>query len=458
MGDPTRMAADAAGNVYFGSLHSVFKVDPSGTLTRFAGNGRAGNSGDGGPATSAQLNFPMGIAVDAAGNVFVADRDASVVRKIAANGHHPTVAGNGTPGYAGDGGAATGAHSTARSAWPWTPPATSTSPTPATRRCAKCRPTAPFPPCAGNGTRGFAGDGGPARNALLNGPEGVAVDARGQPVHRGHLQRAHPPRGRGRHHYHRGRRGDRRASTAATAVRRRTPALSLPTDVAVDRAGNLYIADFGNSRIRMVANGIITTVAGRTNGAPLMDGEAAVNARLEGPTGVAVDRGGNFYFVEAGIGSGTGLARGDYKVWKVSAAGILTTLAGNGMPSYSGDGSGGDGGATGRRRRRGGGTPAAICTLRTRRISACARDAAARSPRSRATGRAGLQRRGRAAAHCAAQPSARRGGGCAGQLVCGRHGEQSRAEGAARRQPVHHRGQRQRELFRRRRAGDARAA
>ena len=80
IGDPTRLATDAAGNVYFGSLHSVFKVDTAGTLTRFAGNGRAGNAGDGGPALAAQLSFPMGIAIDAAGNVFVADRDASVVR------------------------------------------------------------------------------------------------------------------------------------------------------------------------------------------------------------------------------------------------------------------------------------------------------------------------------------------------------------------------------------------
>ena len=65
VGDPTRLATDAAGNVYFGSLHSVFKVDAGGTLTRVAGNGRAGNSGDGGPAAAAQLNFPMGIAIDA---------------------------------------------------------------------------------------------------------------------------------------------------------------------------------------------------------------------------------------------------------------------------------------------------------------------------------------------------------------------------------------------------------
>ncbi len=87
----------------------------------------------------------------------------------------------------------------------------------------------------------------------------------------------------------------------------------------------------------MVSDGTITTVAGNPSGTPTVEGELAINVRLEGPTGVTIDRSGTMYFVEAGIGSGTGLARGDYKVWKVSAAGVLTTLAGNGTPSYSGD-------------------------------------------------------------------------------------------------------------------------
>src|SRR5436853_7535085 len=91
VGDPVRVAVDNAGNVYFASLHSIFKVDPGGMLTRFAGTGRAGNSGDGGPASAAQLNFPMGMAIDAAGNLFVADRDANVVRRIPASGIIPTV-------------------------------------------------------------------------------------------------------------------------------------------------------------------------------------------------------------------------------------------------------------------------------------------------------------------------------------------------------------------------------
>src|ERR1041385_365163 len=93
VGDPARVAADAAGNIYFGSLHSVFKVDAGGTLTRVAGNGRPGYTGDGGLATDAQLLNPTGIAFDSAGAIYVVDRDANVVRKILPDGSITTIAG-----------------------------------------------------------------------------------------------------------------------------------------------------------------------------------------------------------------------------------------------------------------------------------------------------------------------------------------------------------------------------
>ena len=207
IGDPTRLATDAAGNVYFGSLHSVFKVDAGGTLTRVAGNGRAGNSGDGGPAATAQLNFPMGIAMDAAGNVFVADRDASVVRKIAANGTITTVAGSGTPGFAGDGGAATSAQINGPFGVAVDAAGNLYIADTGNEVVRKVSPDGTMSTVAGTGTRGYLGDGGAARNAWLNGPEGVARGRGGEPVHRRHLQRAHTPCGHGRHHHHRGRRG-----------------------------------------------------------------------------------------------------------------------------------------------------------------------------------------------------------------------------------------------------------
>src|SRR5260370_30190419 len=103
VGDPTRVAVDAAGNVYFSSLHSIFKVDSSGTMTRFAGNGRPGNSGDGGQASAAQLMFPMGLAVDAAGDLFLADPHAHGGRRIPPTGIIQTGSRNGTPRYQCDG-------------------------------------------------------------------------------------------------------------------------------------------------------------------------------------------------------------------------------------------------------------------------------------------------------------------------------------------------------------------
>src|SRR5450631_383672 len=284
IGDPTRLATDAAGNVYFGSLHSVFKVDAGGTLTRFAGNARAGNSGDGGPAAAAQLNFPMGIAVDAAGNVFVADRDASGVRKIAVNGTSSTVAGNGTPGFTGDGGTAIGAQINGPLGVAVDAAGNLYIADTGNEVVRKVSADGTISTVAGTGTSGYLGDGGAARSAWLNGPEAVAVDAAGN------LYIADTFNGRIR------RVGTDGIITTVAGVGStgiysgdggpaQNAALSLPTDVAVDRAGNLYIADFGNSRIRVVTNGIISTVAGSLKGIPMIDGQAAVNVRLEGPTG-----------------------------------------------------------------------------------------------------------------------------------------------------------------------------
>ena len=167
IGDPTRLATDAAGNVYFGSLHSVFKVDAGGTLTRVAGTARAGNSGDGGAAATAQLSFPMGIAVDAAGNLFVADRDASVVRKIAANGTITTVAGSGTPGFTGDGGAATGARINGPFGVAVDASGNLYIADTGNEVVRKVSPDGTISTVAGTGTRGYLGDNGPARNASV---------------------------------------------------------------------------------------------------------------------------------------------------------------------------------------------------------------------------------------------------------------------------------------------------
>jgi hypothetical protein len=107
---PSAVAFDASGNYYIATLNRVFRVDKNGQLTVYAGNGILGFSGDGGPATSAQLNDPVGIALDNARNLFIADSHNQRIRRVDAATHViTTVAGNGTLGFSGDGGPATSA-------------------------------------------------------------------------------------------------------------------------------------------------------------------------------------------------------------------------------------------------------------------------------------------------------------------------------------------------------------
>src|ERR1700742_2871150 len=111
IGQPQRVGVDASGNFYFSASNSVFKVAASGAMTLIAGNGRAAYSGDGGPAISAQLNGPQGIAVDFRGNIFIADSNNALIRIVTPDGKINTYAGSTNfgliqPGWSGDGGPA----------------------------------------------------------------------------------------------------------------------------------------------------------------------------------------------------------------------------------------------------------------------------------------------------------------------------------------------------------------
>src|ERR1035437_8007513 len=188
LGVPSCLAADQAGNLFFADQNTVLRLDATtGVLTRVAGNGTTGFSGDNGPGTSAQMYTPLGLAVDATGNLYIADLGNSRIRKVS-NGVIITVAGNGTPG--------------------------------------------------------FSGDNGPATSAQLYGPTNVFYG------------------------------------------------------IAVDSAGNLYIADNGNFRIRKVSNGVITTVAGNGTSGFSGDNGPATSAQLSTPSGVAVDAAGNLYITD----------------------------------------------------------------------------------------------------------------------------------------------------------------
>lgn len=276
------IAADAAGNVYITDyvageapcedcdapfIGRIVRVNRSGIVDTIAGGGR--EQGDGGPATSALLNTPRGIALDASGNLYVSDAVNDSVRKISPSGVITTAAGI----------------NFAR-AFP----------------CPYTDGPLPVIPCP------------------LRCPVGVAVDVSGT------LYVADT-----------GNHGIRKVSLQGDIVniagtgaegtywgdggRAEEAALYSPLGVAVDDSSNLYIADAGNNRVRKVSpDGVITTVAG--NGTPGYsgDGDAATSAQLRGPAGVAVDASGNFYIADTG----------NNRIRKVSKNGIITTLAGRG--------------------------------------------------------------------------------------------------------------------------------
>lgn len=335
IGDPPRVAVDGSGNVYFAALHSVFKVDSAGTLTRIAGNGRSGYSGDNGPATSAQLAYPDGLAVDAAGNIYVSDRAVHVIRRISA-GTITTIAGNGSAGYSGDNGPAASAQFNVPDGLA-IDASGNLFVADSNNHCIRMISGGTITTVAGSGTPGSDGDGGPAAFALLNTPEGVAVDSAGN------LYIADTFNNRIRKVT-----GDGSIDTIAGTGRPGTtgdngPAANatmfFPSDVEVGTTGVVYIADLGSSRIRMVdLAGNMSTIAGGTAETVLSDGDPGISVRLNGPTGLAVDSAGNVYFVEGSIGSGSGLTSGDFRVWKLGTDGFLNVIAGDGQESYSGDG------------------------------------------------------------------------------------------------------------------------
>jgi len=333
---PLGVALDAGGNVYItDSLnYRIRKVTPAGTISTVAGNGTPGFFGDGGPATGASLGGnpvagPTGVAVDASGNLYIADSNNLRIRKVNSAGTITTIAGNGIRGFSGDGGPATGASlyvvtgvavDAAGNLYIADPYSDGGG------RIRKVTPAGTISTVAGNGLTGGGGDGGPATSASLNVPNGVAVDSVGNLYiadrNNRRIRRVTPGgtistvAGGGFSGFS----GDGGPATSAS--------LFSPSGVTVDAAGNLYIADTSNYRIRKVASGIISTVAG--NGLFRFSGDngPAISASLQVPIGVAVDAAGNLYFSDSR----------NYRVRKVTSAGAISTVAGNGITVYSGDG------------------------------------------------------------------------------------------------------------------------
>ncbi|TCK73743.1 Ig-like domain-containing protein [Acidipila rosea] len=284
---PSSVAADGLGNLYIAdSKHNrIRKVDAkTQIISTFAGDGSAGYSGDGGSAASAALNLPSSIFIDGAGNLYIADSGNNVIRKVTpSTGIITTIAGNNTPGFTGDAGLATAAEL-----------------------------NTPMGITADSAGNLYIADTLNQRIRKVDAMTGIIKTIAGNGYNDGNG--------------HGGYSGDGGAATSAK--------LNLPYAVTFDLIGNLYIPDSGNNRIRKVnSSGIITTVAGNGTQGYSGDGGTAVAAELYSPSSVAFDVAGDMYIADTQ----------NYRVRKVSAAtGSIETIAGNGSGGggngYVGDG------------------------------------------------------------------------------------------------------------------------
>lgn len=270
---PSSVAVDADGNLFIADAYNnrIRKVNAQGIITTFAGAGIGGYTGDGGAATAAQIDTPTSLAIDRSGSLFFTDMLNNVVRKIDASGKITTVAGNGQEGFSGDGGQAT----LARLSFPQSLTLDATGNLficdTFNHRIRKVDAGGIVTTFAGDGTAGYSGDGGQATQARLNAPDGAAFD----------------------------------------------------------RLGNLYIADTQNFVVRKVdTTGKITTFAGNNSDGYGGDNGPATQARLSPIRGVAADAQGNIYISDPG----------NDRIRRVDTKGIITTIAGNGGTGYNGDG------------------------------------------------------------------------------------------------------------------------
>ncbi len=253
------------------------QAPPSYTITNAAGNGQAGFAGDSGKAQEAQINYPLGLAVDNSGNIYIADHLNHRIRRVAADGTITTV--------------------------------------------------------AGSDSIGSTGDDGPATSARLNFPSGIAIDGSGalyitdtmnhvirKVVVGGNITLFAGSRGVS---------GFREKDARDEFLEAKDAELNAPTGIAIDSSGNIYFCDTRNHRVRKIGtDGKIRTIAGTGEKGETGDGGDALKAKLNSPTGVAVDAAGNVYIAD----------QMNHRIRKVDANGIITTVAGTGLPGYSGNG------------------------------------------------------------------------------------------------------------------------
>ncbi len=272
---PVDVAFDKGGNLYVADRqnHVVRKIDNLGIITTIAGNGVGGFSGDGGPATAAEFGDDVGVLVDSIGNIYISDDGYNMIRKINTGGIIKPFAGNYSfgAGYSGDGGQATAAELYAPVFMAIDPAGNIFFADGANYVIRKVDTLGIISTVAGNHIAGYSGDGGQATAAEINSIEGVGVDNK----------------------------------------------------------GNIYISDGGNNLIRKVNSlGIISTIAGNLYPGFSGDEGPATQAELNEPAGVAIDVYGNIYIAD----------EINNVVRMIDGAGIIHTVAGNSATGYSGDG------------------------------------------------------------------------------------------------------------------------
>ena len=297
---PAGLAVDPAGNLYVADRlnNRVRKVSPLGVISTVAGNGSSQFSGDGGPGVEASLHSPSALAVDPAGHLYIADTAHHRVRSLAPDGTISTVAGVGVPGFSGDDGPATTAAMDSPAGLAFDRGGNLYISDSGNNRVRRVTPGGTISTLAGDGARDFSGDGGPATLASLHTPHDLAVDGAGNlyVAVRGNRVRAVSPDGTISTVA-----GDGRGDFSGDGGPAAAASLRDNHGLAVDAAGNLYIADSGNHRVRKVSpEGTISTVAGVGTGGSPRDGAPATTAFLDRVRTLALNRAGDLFVAELG--------------------------------------------------------------------------------------------------------------------------------------------------------------
>lgn len=294
------LTVDSSGNlIIVDQFNDRIRKVSGGNINTIAGDGVGGYFGDNGAATSAEVNLPTGVTLDSSGNLYIADYDNSVIRKVSTTGTITTVAGdNGAgAGYSGDNAIATSAQlnqpiSVAVDSAGNMYIADSTN-----NRIRKVTASTGFiTTMTGSDLRGDQGDGGTASGALIDEPVGIAVDSAGNVYFSDSAN--HKIRKIGVNGVITTVAGNGNSGFSGDGGPATQAQLFYPRGIALDSQGNLYIADYSNQRIRKVTNGIIQTIAGQTLHGLYGDGGPATQALLNFPTGVAVDNAGNVYIAD----------------------------------------------------------------------------------------------------------------------------------------------------------------